>query len=1067
MNIQKSRYPWLRQMQESEQQRRADEIAQRRNSLAMMYGAPLSARYGINSGQSQLPGSSQLAGYTGAGPDGVVQPEKPTNLVQTTKGPMMLHEGEATIQRPDGGVNVIPQDQLQQMEKQKNIPGMQEGGTYYPSNRIAAMSQFYDQDALKQYDTDIKSGAATPSDRTVLKTPEQMGQSTPTVQQTGGLGVTDNQAPTQLGTPTTPANAASESGIGTDLSGVQSDINQIQAKPGLQGLQRMAAGTDPTMDRIRQEEMARAKGEEQAARGALSQTASQLDLSPTQYLTEQAMLSRQKGSEQAQLQSQLRQQEQAQRYGATGQLAGLEATYARMDQAKQEYKDSQAWKQFENAAKFGDMATVKQAYENVFGRAPENDAQINDIIEWGRTQREQAAAMGELELEAAELSNLATQFNIDDAQMKSVIQAIKNNTPLSVVNQQYGTNLTQSQYDDLNETYDLEVQAMGLAVDRGSLENMALQRDMDAKTMANVIDSINKGATLATVNDQYGLDLSYNEFYSIQKDYRLNTWAKEVGIRGEELQQEAVRYDMTSKEMADIIRDINQGATLQTINSTYGKTLSTEEYESIRENYELNRQAIQSGIDAQEIKNLAMENNIAADKMAYIVRDIKDGVDIGTINRSYGTNYSYGDFMDLYNRINLADRASELQIEIADIEKQALAHNLDADVMASVIRDINNGVSVDTVNTRYDLAGTENELSYGEWNRIREQYSLDVSAKRLGYHASLLEYNALENNIATEQMGNIISTIKNGVEDADMLNQKLGLTGSEMLTQSDVDEIVGNLQLEEHRRAFNVQVDDAAYQSLLRKVHSGAPLSAVEGEIKSVFGEGADAREVWNGMYSSSSASLAEQELALEAQRLGYEGRRIRILEDTADAEKYWDQSNRTATFFQTHIKEEGESMEQYLDRTGGWEVLQDWYTAKTGVVIGTNNAKFRKWAVEEAAAAMDNRLTNPYDATLYQINTSDLPQEAKDVWASMLQDPDVLAQILGLEITDDGDVQVQVINENGETETITPTSSPTRRSRSFGVPGDVETPIDSTSTPDRRGQLYQLGDYNLYGNAI
>jgi len=68
---------------------------------------------------------AQPIGYTGAGSDGVVQPNKAAHMMHTPNGPVMVHEGEATVQGPNG-VQVVPQAQLQKMNDK--VPGMATGG---------------------------------------------------------------------------------------------------------------------------------------------------------------------------------------------------------------------------------------------------------------------------------------------------------------------------------------------------------------------------------------------------------------------------------------------------------------------------------------------------------------------------------------------------------------------------------------------------------------------------------------------------------------------------------------------------------------------------------------------------------------------------------------------------------------------------------------------------------------------------------------------------------------------------------------------------------------------------
>jgi hypothetical protein len=70
--------------------------------------------------------------YTGTGEDGVLNPSKPVDMVQTDQGPKMIHEGEVRIVLPNGKMTVIPakmlpQEALQAMEKQGSVGGYEAG----------------------------------------------------------------------------------------------------------------------------------------------------------------------------------------------------------------------------------------------------------------------------------------------------------------------------------------------------------------------------------------------------------------------------------------------------------------------------------------------------------------------------------------------------------------------------------------------------------------------------------------------------------------------------------------------------------------------------------------------------------------------------------------------------------------------------------------------------------------------------------------------------------------------------------------------------------------------------
>jgi hypothetical protein len=70
-------------------------------------------------------------GNTGAGPDGVVQPQNPTHMINTNAGRRMLHEDEQVYVGPKNELNVIPSEQTQQqlkhIERRDRVPGYQLG----------------------------------------------------------------------------------------------------------------------------------------------------------------------------------------------------------------------------------------------------------------------------------------------------------------------------------------------------------------------------------------------------------------------------------------------------------------------------------------------------------------------------------------------------------------------------------------------------------------------------------------------------------------------------------------------------------------------------------------------------------------------------------------------------------------------------------------------------------------------------------------------------------------------------------------------------------------------------
>jgi hypothetical protein len=75
---------------------------------------------------------SRYMGNTGFGEDGKLQPKNPAAMVPGAQGPVMVHEGEDMYARPNGDMQVVPasmsQGRMRQMEKSMNIPGRSIGG---------------------------------------------------------------------------------------------------------------------------------------------------------------------------------------------------------------------------------------------------------------------------------------------------------------------------------------------------------------------------------------------------------------------------------------------------------------------------------------------------------------------------------------------------------------------------------------------------------------------------------------------------------------------------------------------------------------------------------------------------------------------------------------------------------------------------------------------------------------------------------------------------------------------------------------------------------------------------
>ena len=140
----RSEYRFLEDLRKQERgKKKNDNIL----SIAVVGGGPISERFmpqqqqqGANPmapnmpQQPQMGGESQLSmSYTGTGPDGVLQPSNPANMVKGPNGQTsMTHEGEIEIRLPDGTTavipaNEVPQQFLQNIQKRTGMKGYQSG----------------------------------------------------------------------------------------------------------------------------------------------------------------------------------------------------------------------------------------------------------------------------------------------------------------------------------------------------------------------------------------------------------------------------------------------------------------------------------------------------------------------------------------------------------------------------------------------------------------------------------------------------------------------------------------------------------------------------------------------------------------------------------------------------------------------------------------------------------------------------------------------------------------------------------------------------------------------------
>ena len=150
--------------------------------------------------------------------------------------------------------------------------------------------------------------------------------------------------------------------------------------------------------------------------------------------------------------------------------------------------------------------------------------------------------------------------------------------------------------------------------------------------------------------------------------------------------------------------------------------------------------------------------------------------------------------------------------------------------------------------------------------------------------------------------------------------------------------------------------------------------------------------------YQNGQLDLQQQELQYQrwysGQQIGIQQGQLDIQKATAQSQQYWDTADKFSSYAQTHLDTDPNNLS-----TTDLQQAAGWYKAQTGKEADINDSAFKQWAGQEFKAATDKRLTNPFDATAYAINSStSLSDNDKSVFLAAVKDPSTY----GLTVTKD-----------------------------------------------------------------
>jgi len=563
----KSNYPFLSRNQKTEEERQRENINNLWNQLGSM---------GITGKQSF---------FTGYGEDGKLQPDRPTGIMNTDAGPKTIHEGEVGNVHPNGEFDIIPASQVSGAEKVQSItPASQVGGQsklmeieentgmggYQTGHTATSARSGYGYGPVEDVSGDSHTATSARSGYGYGPVEDVSEDSHTATSARSGYGYGPGGDASGGGNTTTSDTA----NVSTDVSSAPDVYEPFQTR-GLQRLERYAEGSGPIDTAIRNAERERFAGEAAATKGALSQELAQADITGREAATEQFMANRQIGSQENAMMQGLRKSEADRAFTATTQLPALataartedrmretldfererwsdtegsraltdalamgEETWLRkhpdmtsddyaaarnqatldqerFDLEKEKYQDSEGWKAYEAAILAGDFNVAADMYRNVTGAAIDT-SQMQKYQDYLITKREQDITTGDLAIDAQRLG-------VDTQRLQSFIDAVNNGADLAAANDASGLNLTLPQFNQIRRDYTYEGQVQ--------IENInRLRTQYGNEVFDSIMNRISSGASRSMVNDEFGVNLSPDDFMNMQSstEFGQTQWNKDL-----------------------------------------------------------------------------------------------------------------------------------------------------------------------------------------------------------------------------------------------------------------------------------------------------------------------------------------------------------------------------------------------------------------------------------------------------------------------------------------------------------------------------------------------------------
>jgi hypothetical protein len=224
--------------------------------------------------------------------------------------------------------------------------------------------------------------------------------------------------------------------------------------------------------------------------------------------------------------------------------------------------------------------------------------------------------------------------------------------------QQKYPNATEEDYTTAREYKARQLQSMDIANLTASENLNQLKKSdkwNDAQQFLNAGDYDNYAALVKQIT---GRTLNYTQFVE-DRDYVLRT--REQTITAGDIANDAARYGLNDAEMQSVIRDVNSGVPVDTINSQYGTEFTQDDRDSIAARY--------------DSELLSLKNRVGDEVYNSLQEMINGGSSLEAINdraRYYGMGeISTSEYMKMLDATPLGERTWERNLQYSNMLLQS------------------------------------------------------------------------------------------------------------------------------------------------------------------------------------------------------------------------------------------------------------------------------------------------------------------------------------------------------------------------------------------------------------